>query len=51
MPRSMMLGMVRQVIFPLLLVGAIPVTLLSLATDFLFGMLERRLTPRGMRAE
>src|SRR5205809_3176075 len=36
---------------PLLLVGAIPVTLLSLATDFLFGMLERRLTPRGMRAE
>src|SRR5439155_6466879 len=35
---------------PLLLVGAIPVTLLSLATDFLFGMLERRLTPRGMRA-
>jgi len=36
---------------PLLLVGAIPVTLLSLATDFLFGMLERRLTPRGMRAK
>src|SRR5438552_7109819 len=36
---------------PLLLVGAIPVTLLSLATDFLFGMLERRLTPQGLRAE
>ena len=33
---------------PLLLVGAIPVTLLSLGTDFLFGTLERRLTPRGL---
>ena len=36
---------------PLLLVGAIPVTLLSLGTDFLFGTLERRLTPEGMRAK
>ena len=35
---------------PQLLVGAIPVTLLSLSTDFLFGSLERRLTPQGMRA-
>lgn len=34
---------------PQLLVGAIPVTLLSLLTDFMFGSLERRLTPRGMR--
>jgi osmoprotectant transport system permease protein len=34
---------------PQLLVGAIPVTLLSLSTDFLFGSLERRLTPQGMR--
>ena len=33
---------------PLLLVGAIPVTLLSLGADFLFGTLERRLTPRGL---
>ena len=35
---------------PQLLVGAIPDTLLSLSTDFLFGSLERRLTPQGMRA-
>jgi len=34
---------------PLLLVGAIPVTLLSLGADALFGALQRRLTPRGMR--
>jgi osmoprotectant transport system permease protein len=34
---------------PLLLVGAIPVTLLSLGADVLFGALQRRLTPRGMR--
>ena len=34
----------------LLLVGAIPVTLLSLGADYLFGTLERRLTPRGLRA-
>ena len=36
---------------PLLLVGAIPVTLLSLGADYLFGTLERRLTPQGLRAE
>ncbi|HEY2818860.1 MAG TPA: ABC transporter permease [Casimicrobiaceae bacterium] len=35
---------------PQLLVGAIPVTLLSLGADYLFGTLERRLTPRGLRA-
>jgi osmoprotectant transport system permease protein len=34
---------------PLLLVGAIPVTLLSLGADYLFGTLEHRLTPRGLR--
>jgi len=34
---------------PLLLVGAIPVTMLSLGADALFGALQRRLTPRGMR--
>jgi osmoprotectant transport system permease protein len=33
---------------PQLLVGAIPVTLLALGTDFLFGALQRRLTPRGL---
>ncbi|HEY3180471.1 MAG TPA: ABC transporter permease [Casimicrobiaceae bacterium] len=36
---------------PLLLVGAIPVTLLSLGADYLFGTLERRLTPHGLRPE
>src|SRR5436309_13619267 len=35
---------------PQLLVGAIPVTLLSLGADYLFGTLERRLTPAGLRA-
>ena len=35
---------------PLLLVGAIPVTLLSLGADYLFGLLERRMTPQGLRA-
>ncbi|PYM21288.1 MAG: glycine/betaine ABC transporter [Candidatus Rokuibacteriota bacterium] len=33
----------------LLLVGAIPVTLLAIATELLFGSLERALTPRGLR--
>ncbi len=42
---------IAMMAIPLLLVGAIPVTLLSLGTDFLFGTLERRLTPKGMRAE
>lgn len=33
----------------LLLVGAIPVTALAIATEVLFARLERALTPRGMR--
>ena len=33
----------------LLLVGAVPVTLLAIATELAFGRLERALTPRGMR--
>jgi osmoprotectant transport system permease protein len=40
---------IAMMAMPQLLVGAIPVTLLSLSTDFLFGSLERRLTPQGMR--
>ena len=35
---------------PQLLVGAIPVALLALGTDFLFGALQRRMTPQGLRA-
>ncbi|MES2945272.1 MAG: ABC transporter permease [Pseudomonadota bacterium] len=34
---------------PQLLVGAVPVTLLALGTDFLFGALQRRLTPQGLK--
>lgn len=34
----------------LLLVGAIPVTLLSIGADALFGLLQRRVTPKGLRA-
>ena len=33
---------------PLLLVGAIPATLLALGTDLLMGRLQRSLTPRGL---
>ena len=33
----------------LLLVGAIPVTLLAIGTELAFGQLERALTPRGLR--
>jgi ABC-type proline/glycine betaine transport system permease subunit len=33
----------------LMLVGAIPVTLLAILTEIAFGALERALTPRGMR--
>jgi osmoprotectant transport system permease protein len=33
---------------PLLLVGAIPATLLALGTDFLLGRLQRSLTPQGL---
>ena len=35
---------------PQLLVGAIPVTLLALATDFIFGVLQRSMTPIGLRS-
>ena len=35
---------------PQLLVGAIPVTLLALGADYAFGALQRRITPRGLRA-
>ena len=31
-----------------LLVGAIPVALLALGADFLFGALQRRITPQGL---
>jgi len=34
----------------LVLVGAIPVTLLSIGADALFGALQRRITPRGLVA-
>ena len=34
---------------PQLLVGAIPATLLSIGTDFLFGSLQRRMTPPALR--
>jgi osmoprotectant transport system permease protein len=33
---------------PLLLVGAIPATLLAIGTDFLLGRVQRSLTPRGL---
>ena len=35
----------------LLLVGAIPATLLALLTDFLLGRFEKSVTPRGLRIE
>jgi len=41
---------IAMMAWPQILVGAIPVTLLSLSTDFAFGRLERRLTPAGLRA-
>ena len=34
---------------PQLLVGAIPATLLSIGTDFLFGSIQRRMTPAGLK--
>jgi osmoprotectant transport system permease protein len=40
---------IAMMALPLMLVGAIPVTLLSLGADALFGALQRYLTPRGMR--
>ncbi|MEP6679076.1 MAG: ABC transporter permease, partial [Betaproteobacteria bacterium] len=41
---------IAMMAWPQILVGAIPVTLLSLCTDFAFGRLQRRLTPAGLRA-
>jgi osmoprotectant transport system permease protein len=41
---------IAMMAWPQILVGAIPVTLLALAADFLFGRLQRRLTPVGLRA-
>ena len=41
---------IAMMAWPQILVGAIPVTLLSLGTDFAFGRLQRRLTPAGTRA-
>ena len=40
---------IAMMALPLMLVGAIPVTLLSIGADALFGILQRRLTPRGLR--
>lgn len=34
---------------PQLLVGAIPATLLAIGTDFMFGRIQRWLTPIGLR--
>ncbi|MDR7376225.1 osmoprotectant transport system permease protein [Rhodoferax ferrireducens] len=41
---------VAMMAVPQLLVGAVPVALLALASDFLFGALQRRMTPQGLRA-
>lgn len=41
---------IAMMALPQLLVGAIPATLLAIATDFLFGRLQRALTPAGLRA-
>jgi osmoprotectant transport system permease protein len=41
---------IAMMALPMLLVGAIPATLLSIGTDLLFGYLQKSLTPRGMRA-
>lgn len=40
---------IAMMAIPQLLVGAIPVTLLALGADFGFGLLQQRLTPRGVR--
>jgi osmoprotectant transport system permease protein len=40
---------IAMMALPLILVGAIPVTLLSIGADALFGGLQRRFTPRGLR--
>ena len=39
---------IAMMAIPQLLVGAIPVTLLALGADFLFGALQRRVTPQGL---
>jgi len=41
---------IAMMAWPQILVGAIPVTLLALGTDFAFGRVQRRLTPAGLRA-
>jgi osmoprotectant transport system permease protein len=41
---------IAMMAWPQILVGAIPVTLLSLGTDYAFGRLQRHLTPAGLRA-
>jgi len=42
---------IAMMALPQLLVGAIPATLLALGADRLFGLLQRMLTPAGMRAQ
>jgi osmoprotectant transport system permease protein len=39
---------IAMMALPLLLVGAIPATLLSIGTDQLFGQLQRAMTPKGL---
>ncbi len=41
---------IAMMALPLLLVGAIPATLLSIGTDQLFGWLQRTMTPKGLVA-
>jgi osmoprotectant transport system permease protein len=40
---------IAMMALPLMLVGAIPVTLLSIGADALFGALQRHWTPRGLQ--
>ncbi|WP_394787244.1 ABC transporter permease [Rhodoferax sp.] len=40
---------IAMMAIPQLLVGAVPVAALALVTDFLFGVLQRRMTPQGLR--
>lgn len=40
---------IAMMALPLLLVGAVPATLLAIGTDFLFGRLQHALTPAGLR--
>lgn len=41
---------IAMMALPQLLVGAIPATLLAIGTDFIFGRVQRALTPAGLRA-